>query len=74
MQTSGSGRAAWPELARRRGYDGCMSKSKAKVSSGRTTGKPVIKSQPEPPFPKQKQKAPGLESRLDPKPRWEATQ
>src|SRR5436853_1003000 len=31
-----------------------------------------IESEPKPPFAKQKQRAPGLESKLDPKPRYEA--
>lgn len=74
MRRWGGGRASWPELAQGGGYDGGMSKSKSRLLSRRAGSKPVIKSQPEPPFPKQKQKGPGLESRLDPKPRWEASQ
>jgi NAD(P)-dependent dehydrogenase (short-subunit alcohol dehydrogenase family) len=34
--------------------------------------KPQIQSEPKPPFPKQKQSGTGLESQLDPKPRYEA--
>ena len=34
--------------------------------------KPQIQSEPKPPFPKQKQEGVGLESKLDPKPRYEA--
>jgi NAD(P)-dependent dehydrogenase (short-subunit alcohol dehydrogenase family) len=33
---------------------------------------PLIRSEPRPPFPKQKQEGVGLESKLDPKPRYEA--
>src|SRR4029453_2268977 len=33
---------------------------------------PVADQQPRPPFPKQHQRSPGLESRLDPRPRFEA--
>src|SRR5688572_3295302 len=33
---------------------------------------PQMQSEPKPPFAKQKQRAPGLESKLDPKPRYEA--
>jgi NAD(P)-dependent dehydrogenase (short-subunit alcohol dehydrogenase family) len=40
---------------------------------GRASRKPLIQSQPEPPFPKQHQEAPGLESKLDPAPRWQAS-
>lgn len=36
----------------------------------RSATKPQIKSEPKPPFPKQHQEAPGLESKLDPQPRW----
>jgi NAD(P)-dependent dehydrogenase (short-subunit alcohol dehydrogenase family) len=35
--------------------------------------KPVMQSQPKPPFPEQHQDGPGLESKLDPKPRYQAT-
>jgi NAD(P)-dependent dehydrogenase (short-subunit alcohol dehydrogenase family) len=35
---------------------------------------PQIRREPKPPFPKQKQRAPGLESKLDPRPRYEAAQ
>ena len=34
---------------------------------------PQIQREPKPPFAKQKQRAPGLESKLDPKPRYEAS-
>ena len=42
--------------------------SRAKARSGA----PQMLREPKPPFAKQKQRAPGLESRLDPKPRYEA--
>ena len=35
---------------------------------------PQMQAEPRPPFPRQHQQAPGLESRLDPKPRFEARQ
>jgi NAD(P)-dependent dehydrogenase (short-subunit alcohol dehydrogenase family) len=35
-----------------------------------TTDKPQMQSQPKPPFPEQHQRQPGLESKLDPRPRW----
>ncbi|HZN26546.1 MAG TPA: SDR family oxidoreductase [Burkholderiales bacterium] len=37
------------------------------------TSEPQIQSEPKPPFARQKQRAPGLESKLDPKPRYEAS-
>jgi NAD(P)-dependent dehydrogenase (short-subunit alcohol dehydrogenase family) len=37
-----------------------------------TREKPLADQEPKPPFPKQHQKAPGLESKLDPRPRYEA--
>jgi NAD(P)-dependent dehydrogenase (short-subunit alcohol dehydrogenase family) len=40
--------------------------------SPRTTEKPLADQEPKPPFPKQKQQAPGLESKLKPRPRYEA--
>jgi len=51
-----------------------MRKTKAKASARRPSAKPLIQSQPKPPFPEQHQDAPGLESRLDPKPRWQASE
>lgn len=48
-------------------------KKPAATSSTKKSGKPLMQSQPKPPFPKQHQDAPGLESRLDPLPRWQAT-
>lgn len=36
----------------------------------RSPKKPLIHSEPKPPFPAQHQRAPGLESKLDPAPRW----
>ena len=41
--------------------------------AGSRANKPQIQSEPKPPFPKQKQSAPGLESKLEPKPRYEAS-
>ena len=38
----------------------------------RTREKPLGDQEPKPPFPKQHQQAPGLESRLDPRPRYQA--
>src|SRR5690606_32625109 len=35
-------------------------------------GKPVIKSEPKPPFPEQHQDGPGIEAKLDPSPRYQA--
>jgi NAD(P)-dependent dehydrogenase (short-subunit alcohol dehydrogenase family) len=35
---------------------------------------PQIQNEPKPPFPKQKQSGPGLESKLEPKPRYQASQ
>ncbi len=51
-----------------------MRKSSTKTLSKprRAPAKPQIQAQPKPPFPKQHQPAPGLESRLDPAPRWRA--
>ncbi len=63
--------AAEPDLAT--GYDGGMRKPKP-TARRPASKKPLVQSQPKPPFPKQHQKAPGLESELDPKPRWEAAQ
>ena len=40
--------------------------------STRTKEKPLADQEPKPPFPKQQQKAPGLESKLEPRPRYEA--
>jgi NAD(P)-dependent dehydrogenase (short-subunit alcohol dehydrogenase family) len=40
--------------------------------STQTTEKPLGDKEPKPPFPKQHQQAPGLESKLEPKPRYEA--
>lgn len=37
-----------------------------------TDGTPQIVSEPKPPFPEQHQQSPGLESELDPQPRWRA--
>lgn len=41
-------------------------------SQARRGSEPQIQSEPEPPFPRQHQVAPGLESELDPQPRWRA--
>ncbi|MAT16291.1 MAG: short-chain dehydrogenase [Planctomyces sp.] len=41
----------------------------AKTKSG---AKPQMQSEPKPPFPEQHQKSPGLESKVDPQPRWRA--
>ncbi|QDU82313.1 General stress protein 39 [Polystyrenella longa] len=37
-----------------------------------TDKKPLMQSEPKPPFPEQHQESPGLESKLDPLPRWRA--
>lgn len=37
-----------------------------------SSSRPQLQSEPEPPFPQQHQEAPGLESKLDPQPRWRA--
>lgn len=52
-----------------------MKKATKRISSAGSlrSSKPLMQSQPKPPFPKQHQEAPGLESRLDPAPRWQAT-
>jgi NAD(P)-dependent dehydrogenase (short-subunit alcohol dehydrogenase family) len=42
--------------------------------STRTTDKPQQEREPRPPFPKQHQRSPGLESKLDPRPRYQAEQ
>ncbi len=48
--------------------------TKRKTSArSRPASKPLMQSPPKPPFRKQYQEAPGLESRLDPLPRWQAT-
>ena len=39
---------------------------------GKPAAKPQMQSEPKPPFPEQHQVAPGLESQLDPKPRYQA--
>jgi NAD(P)-dependent dehydrogenase (short-subunit alcohol dehydrogenase family) len=49
-----------------------MRKPATKKPSHRVTSQPQIQSEPQPPFPKQHQPAPGLESKLDPQPRWRA--
>jgi NAD(P)-dependent dehydrogenase (short-subunit alcohol dehydrogenase family) len=53
--------------ARAQGKSG-LEGSRAKAQSA----EPQIQSEPKPPFPKQKQSGVGLESKLDPKPRYEA--
>jgi len=40
----------------------------------KTTEKPLQDTEPRPPFPKQHQESPGLESKLDPRPRYQAEQ
>ena len=47
---------------------------RARVSGGFQGSAPQMQREPSPPFAKQKQHAPGLESKLDPKPRYEAPQ
>ena len=58
---------------------GSTTRARAQVKSGlegsrakAQSAEPQIKSEPKPPFPKQKQSGVGLESKLDPKPRYEA--
>ncbi|HWL17073.1 MAG TPA: SDR family oxidoreductase [Opitutus sp.] len=46
--------------------------SSSPVSRERPSDQPQIKNEPKPPFPPQHQDAPGLESELDPQPRWRA--
>src|SRR5436190_13443374 len=49
--------------------------TRSRVTSGMQGSRaraPKMESEPKPPFAKQKQRAPGLESKLDPKPRYEA--
>lgn len=48
------------------------SRSSSAAKARRAPAKPQIQSEPKPPFPEQHQDAPGLESRLDPLPRWQA--
>src|SRR5687768_14444284 len=49
------------------------SESSSGLQGSRTqNAKPQIQSEPKPPFPKQKQEGVGLESKLDPKPHYEA--
>lgn len=50
-----------------------MAKSSRQSSPRRPEPTPVIKSEPHPPFRAQHQKPPGLEARLDPPPRWQAS-
>jgi NAD(P)-dependent dehydrogenase (short-subunit alcohol dehydrogenase family) len=42
------------------------------VAAGRQKPQPQMQDEPQPPFPEQHQSAPGLESRLNPKPRFQA--
>jgi NAD(P)-dependent dehydrogenase (short-subunit alcohol dehydrogenase family) len=42
------------------------------LSHDRAAGRPQMQDEPKPPFPEQHQPAPGLESELDPQPRWRA--
>src|SRR5437868_418740 len=49
-----------------------MRKPRTSRSNARTVSKPQIQSEPKSPFPAQHQPAPGLESKLKPRPRWEA--
>jgi NAD(P)-dependent dehydrogenase (short-subunit alcohol dehydrogenase family) len=44
----------------------------ARHGRSRSSRPPQMQAEPKNPFPKQHQEAPGLESRLDPRPRWEA--
>jgi NAD(P)-dependent dehydrogenase (short-subunit alcohol dehydrogenase family) len=56
---------------------GSKQTSKTKASKTGLEGshaKPQMQSEPKPPFPKQKQSGVGLEAKLDPKPRYEASQ
>lgn len=48
-----------------------MRPEKVTASPGRRTATPQITSEPKPPFPEQHQDAPGLESHVQPKPRWQ---
>jgi NAD(P)-dependent dehydrogenase (short-subunit alcohol dehydrogenase family) len=48
-------------------------RSHGRAAPGRKSGKPLIQAEPKGPFPAQHQRQPGLEHRLDPRPRWEAT-
>lgn len=45
---------------------------KTKTKHRGEDGKPQMQSEPKPPFPPQHQKAPGIEGKLDPKPRYQA--
>ena len=49
------------------------SKSKTELEGSKSSGgKPQMQTEPKPPFPEQKQSGVGLESQLDPKPRYQA--
>src|SRR6188508_2848464 len=50
----------------------CAFSMKTTTRARRTARQPQIQSEPKLPFPAQHQRAPGLESRLDPAPRWQA--
>jgi NAD(P)-dependent dehydrogenase (short-subunit alcohol dehydrogenase family) len=45
----------------------------ARRNRARPQGRPLMQSEPKGPFPEQHQDAPGLESKLTPRPRWEAS-
>src|SRR6476619_79876 len=53
-----------------------QSKASGRLEGSRARGasdKPQMQQEPKPPFPKQKQSGVGLESKLDPKPRYQAS-
>ena len=52
---------------------GTQKAAKRSELQGSRASKPQIQSEPKPPFPKQKQSGTGLEAKLDPKPRYQAS-
>jgi NAD(P)-dependent dehydrogenase (short-subunit alcohol dehydrogenase family) len=69
MKSRKISRAAFSRSPRTKGSS--AHSAKAKGASADKPG-PQIQAEPRPPFPVQHQKAPGLEARLDPPPRWQA--
>src|SRR5215213_11640895 len=49
------------------------SRHKARQPGRRASSPPLMRSEPKSPFPKQHQEQPGIESKLKPLPRWQAT-
>src|SRR5215213_4344892 len=49
------------------------SRHKARQPGRRASSPPLMRSEPKSPFPKQHQEQPGIESKLKPLPRWEAS-